>query len=92
MQAVRAKLPQYFGVLPKANVVITRVPKYTEAGAPGGYYENPSLDGSRPGRYYINLRDTAEVPSWTLPTLTYPRSAFPAITCRARSSRRRTCR
>ena len=71
VQEVRAKLPEYFGVLPKANVVIVRVPKYTEAGAPGGYYQNPSLDGSRPGRYYINLRDTAEVPSWTLPTLTY---------------------
>jgi uncharacterized protein (DUF885 family) len=71
VQAVRARLPEYFGVLPKANVVIVRVPKYTEAGAPGGYYQNPSLDGSRPGRYYINLRDTAEVPSWTLPTLTY---------------------
>jgi uncharacterized protein (DUF885 family) len=71
VQAIRARLPEYFGVLPKANVVIVRVPKYTEAGAPGGYYQNPSLDGSRPGRYYINLRDTAEVPSWTLPTLTY---------------------
>ncbi|HEX3652177.1 MAG TPA: DUF885 family protein [Rhizomicrobium sp.] len=71
VQQVRARLPEYFGVLPKANVVIVRVPKYTEAGAPGGYYQNPSLDGSRPGRYYINLRDTAEVPSWTLPTLTY---------------------
>ncbi len=71
VQAIRARLPQYFGVLPKANIVIVRVPKYIEAGAPGGYYQNPSLDGSRPGRYYINLRDTAETPSWTLPTLTF---------------------
>src|SRR3546814_10456530 len=39
--------------------------------APGGYYQIPALDGSRPGAYYINLRDTAENPSWTLPTLTY---------------------
>jgi uncharacterized protein (DUF885 family) len=74
VQTIRAKLPEYFGVLPKANVVIVRVPKYIEAGAPGGYYQNPSLDGSRPGRYYINLRDTAEVPSWTLPTLTFHES------------------
>jgi uncharacterized protein (DUF885 family) len=69
--AVQAKLPQTFGALPKAKVEIKRVPKYTEAGAPGGYYNNGSLDGTRPGQYYINLRDTAEVPSWTLPTLTY---------------------
>lgn len=68
---VQARLPDYFGVLPKAKVEIRRVPPYTEAGAPGGYYQPPALDGSRPGAYYINLRDTAEVPSWTLPTLTY---------------------
>jgi uncharacterized protein (DUF885 family) len=71
VQAIRAKLPGWFGVLPKADLIIKRVPKYIEAGAPGGYYNNASLDGSRPGTYYINLRDTAEVPSWTLPTLTY---------------------
>ncbi len=71
VQAIRAKLPGWFGTLPKADLQIKRVPKYTEAGAPGGYYNNGSLDGTRPGTYYINLRDTAEVPSWTLPTLTY---------------------
>ena len=69
--AVTAKLPQYFKTLPKAPLVIKRVPKATEAGAPGGYYNGASLDGKRPGMYYINLRDTAEVPSWTLSTLTY---------------------
>ncbi|HEX4533944.1 MAG TPA: DUF885 family protein, partial [Rhizomicrobium sp.] len=71
IQVVRAKLPEYFGILPKADLIIKRVPKFTEAGAPGGYYNSPSLDGKRPGMYYINRRDTAEVPSWTLPTLTY---------------------
>jgi uncharacterized protein (DUF885 family) len=64
-------LPQYFRTLPKAGVQIKRVPKYIESGAPGGYYQNATLDGKRPGTYYINLRDTAEVPSWTLSTLTY---------------------
>jgi uncharacterized protein (DUF885 family) len=47
------------------------VPAYTEAGAPGGYYQSPAPDGSRPGAYYINLRDTAAWPKWSLPTLTY---------------------
>ncbi|ESQ77940.1 DUF885 family protein [Asticcacaulis sp. YBE204] len=68
---VQAKLPAYFKTLPKSAVTVRRVPKATELGAPGGYYWPPSLDGSRPGAYYINLRDTAEVPTWTLPTLTY---------------------
>jgi uncharacterized protein (DUF885 family) len=71
VEAVSAKLPGYFKTLPKAKLLIKRVPKATEAGAPGGYYQGASLDGSRPGMYYINLRDTAEVPSWTLSTLTY---------------------
>ena len=71
VEVVQAKLPAYFGVLPKTKVTIKRIPPATELGAPGGYYQPASLDGSRPGAYYINLRDTAEVPSWTLPTLTY---------------------
>ncbi len=74
VKVVRAKLPHYFGTLPKADVVIRRVPQYIEASEPGGYYNPPSLDGKRPGIYWINLRDTAEVPRWSLPTLTYHES------------------
>ena len=71
MAAMQAKLPNAFGRLPKATVQIKRVPPEIEAGASMGYYNSPSLDGSRPGIYWINLKDTAEWPSWTLPTLTY---------------------
>ncbi len=71
VRQVRAALPKYFGALPKANLEIRRVPKNIEAGQPGGYYNNPSLDGKRPGIYWINLRDTAEIPKWTLSTLTH---------------------
>ncbi|HMO76586.1 MAG TPA: DUF885 family protein [Sphingopyxis sp.] len=71
MAAIQARLPEAFGRLPRAKVEIRRVPVEIEDGAPGGYYQIPALDGSRPGAYYINLRDTAENPSWSLPTLTY---------------------
>ncbi|MEI9995986.1 MAG: DUF885 family protein [Rhizomicrobium sp.] len=71
---VRAKLPGYFGVLPKADVLIKRVPKEIETSQAGGYYNSPSLDGKIPGIYWINLRDTAEQPRWLLPTLTYHES------------------
>lgn len=71
IEEVTRRLPAYFGQLPRAAVEVRRVPEAIEAGAPGGYYQIPTLDGSRPGAYYINLRDTAENPSWTLPTLTY---------------------
>ena len=71
IQIISKKLPAWFGQLPKAPLQIRRVPPAIEAGAPGGYYNSPSLDGKRPGIYWINLRDTAEVPAWTLPTLSY---------------------
>ena len=68
---MQGKLTERFDTLPKVTVQIRRVPKAIEAGAPGGYYQRGALDGSRPGAYYINLRDTAEWPKWTLSTLTY---------------------
>jgi uncharacterized protein (DUF885 family) len=71
MARMQARLPEVFGKLPRATVEIRRVPAEIEAGAPGGSYQLPALDGSRPGAYYINLRDTAETPRFTLPTLTY---------------------
>ena len=74
VRLVQARLPDYFATLPKSTVEIRRVPKNTEAGAPGGYYQPGALDGSRPGAYYINLRDTAELPRWGLSTLTYHES------------------
>jgi uncharacterized protein (DUF885 family) len=74
VRQVRARLPAWFGTLPKAEVTIKRVPKAIEAARPLGYYNTPSLDGKRPGIYWINLRDTAEVPNWTLPSVTYHES------------------
>jgi uncharacterized protein (DUF885 family) len=64
-------LPRLFATIPNTRVDIKRVPPAIEAGAPGGYAQAPSLDGSRPGAYYINLKDTHEWPSWGLPTLTW---------------------
>lgn len=74
IKALQPHLPKYFRLLPKVPVEIRRVPDYIEAGAPGGYYNIPALDGSRPGAFYINLRDTAEWSRWKLPTLVYHES------------------
>ena len=72
MRAITARMPEVCGVQARAALEIRRVPEYTEAGAPGGYYQPAALDGSRAGAYYINLRDPAnEWPKFTLPTLTY---------------------
>jgi uncharacterized protein (DUF885 family) len=71
VKVVQAKLPAWFKTLPRAAVEIKRVPPYIEAAQPQGYYQQGAMDGSRAGAYYINLRDMAELPSFSLPTLTY---------------------
>ncbi len=65
----------YFVTLPTQPLEIVRVPEYSEDSAPGGYYSQPAVDGSRPGRFYINLKNTADNPKWTLPTLMYHEGA-----------------
>lgn len=70
VQAITKRLPAYFGTLPKTPLEIRRIPAATEAGASTHYTEG-SLDGTRPGIYWINLRDTAEAPFWDMPTTTF---------------------
>jgi uncharacterized protein (DUF885 family) len=71
MRALDGRLPEFFGRLPKAKVVVQRVPPFIEAGASNGYYRRPTLDGSRPGVFFINLKDTHDWPKFTLDTLIY---------------------
>jgi len=74
LETIRARMPQYFGRIPTTGMEIRRVPEAIEVGAPRGYAQGGSLDGSRPGTYYINLVDTRTWPRWALPTLTYHES------------------
>ena len=74
MAAVRARMPEHFNTIPRSPMEVKRVPPAIELGAPRGYAQGPSLDGSRPGAYYINLVDTRIWPKWALPTLTYHES------------------
>lgn len=69
--AITARMPEVCGTLATQPMRVERVPAYIEAGAPGGYYQPASLDGTRPGTYYINLRNTAEWPKYKLPALSY---------------------
>jgi uncharacterized protein (DUF885 family) len=71
MERLRARMPEAFQTIPRSPMEIKRVPPNIELGAPRGYAQGPSLDGSRPGAYYINLRDTRSWPKWALPTLTH---------------------
>jgi uncharacterized protein (DUF885 family) len=69
--AVRPLLARYFNNPPAARLEIRRVPPAIEVGAPRGYAQRGSLDGTRPGAFYINLRDTHVWPRFAVPTFVY---------------------
>jgi uncharacterized protein (DUF885 family) len=68
---VAERAPAWFGATPGQDVEIRRIPVHEQDSSPGGYYSSPPLDGSRPGVYWINLKDTADWPKHRLKTLTY---------------------
>jgi len=68
--AMQRKVPGYFGTLPKAPLEIRRVPPASEGGM-STHYTPASMDGTRPGIYWLNMRDMGEVPFWIMPTTTF---------------------
>ena len=71
IDAMRAKLPQYFGLLPKADMVVKRVEAFREKSAGKAFYQLPAPDGSRPGTYYANLYTVEDMPKYQLEALAY---------------------
>jgi uncharacterized protein (DUF885 family) len=67
-------LPQWFETTLNYPVDVRAVPEYSQDSAPTGYYNPPAKGGSRPGVYWLNVRDTAVHPRFALPTLTYHES------------------
>lgn len=63
--------PDYFAVIPETDFEIQRIPAFSEASAPGGYYTPPTLDGSRPGIFWINLQDPSQANIPSLKSLLY---------------------
>lgn len=71
MAGIRPRMKDLFRTLPKADMVIRRVPPEIEAGAPRGSAVDGAPDGSRPAIYNINLSSTEGWPRFSLPTLCY---------------------
>lgn len=68
---IGAGLGDWFDRQPTSEVRVERIPEFREATAPGAYYNQPALDGSRPGVFYANLRDVTEIPRFGMRTLAY---------------------
>jgi len=68
---IKKELPNYFGILPKGDLVVKRVESFREQdGAPQHYYPG-TPDGSRPGIYYAHLSDMSTMPKNELEVIAY---------------------
>ncbi len=71
LRNMQAKLGDFVETPPSTSVSVAPVPDFLAQTAPGGYYIAAPEDGTTPGLFFINLRDTMEWPAFTLPTLLY---------------------
>jgi uncharacterized protein (DUF885 family) len=56
---MKVKLPDLFGRLPKAPLVVEAVPTFIEKDQAPAYYQHGTPDGKRPGTVYVNTYDFA---------------------------------
>lgn len=67
--------PQYFDTLPDAGLEVRAVEAWREETATGAFYNQPALDGSRPGYYYVNLSNMADNPTYLMESLAFHEGA-----------------
>ncbi len=68
---IKAVLPDYFGLLPKADLVVKRVEAFREQDGAAQHYFPGTPDGSRPGIYYAHLSDMEAMPKRELEVIAY---------------------
>ena len=68
---IKTQLPKYFGLLPKADLVVKRVEPFREVDGAAQHYYPSTPDGSRPGVYYAHLSDMNAMPKPELEVIAY---------------------
>lgn len=68
---MRSRLDELFLVKPKAEMVVKAVEPFREKTAGKAFYQQPSMDGSRPGIYYANLYRMSDMPKYEMEALAY---------------------
>ena len=71
INVMRGRLDEIFWIKPKADFVVKAVEPFREKAAGKAFYSRPAADGSRPGIYYANLYNTANMPSYQMEALAY---------------------
>ncbi|WP_371188805.1 DUF885 family protein [Thalassotalea maritima] len=68
---INHQLPKYFGILPKADLVVKRVEPFREQDGAAQHYNAGTPDGSRPGVYYAHLSDMRSMPKNEMEAIAY---------------------
>lgn len=68
---MKNELPNFFGILPKADMVVKRVEAFREQDGAAQHYFPSTPDGSRPGTYYAHLSDMTAMPKRELEVIAY---------------------
>jgi uncharacterized protein (DUF885 family) len=68
---MKRELPNYFGILPKADLVVKRVEAFREQDGAAQHYYPGTPDGSRPGVYYAHLSDMNSMPKNEMEAIAY---------------------
>ncbi len=68
---IKKELPNYFGLLPKADLIVKRVEAFREEDGAAQHYYPATPDGSRPGVYYAHLSDMNAMPITELEVIAY---------------------
>lgn len=71
LDSISAKLPDFFGILPKAQLEVKRVEAFREQDGAPQHYRQGTADGSRPGTYYVHLSDMNSMPKSTMEGVAY---------------------
>jgi uncharacterized protein (DUF885 family) len=64
-------LEKMFNNIPQAPLIVAEVEAFRQKSAGGAFYENPSLDGSRPGKFYVNTYNMDDEPKYQMEALCY---------------------
>lgn len=68
---INSRLPEFFGTLPKAGLIVKRVEPFREQPGAAQHYFPGTPDGSRPGVYYAHLSDMRSMPKNEMEAIAY---------------------
>jgi uncharacterized protein (DUF885 family) len=71
IETMKKRLDGLFVTKPKADIVVKAVESFREKSAGKAFYQQPAPDGTRPGMFYVNLRNMQDNPTYELEALAH---------------------